>query len=67
MKLYDNWKTIVKEAWSIRFMMIAIICECAQVVLPIYTDRIPENIFTVLTILAVAGGIISRTIYQQNV
>lgn len=67
MKLYCNWKTIVKEAWSLKFMAIAIVCECAQVILPMYTDLIPRDVFSVLTGFAVAGGIVSRLVYQQNV
>jgi hypothetical protein len=67
MKLYDNWKTIVKQAWSLRFMELAVLCEVAQVVLPMYTDVIPRDVFTVLIIFAVAGAYISRLVYQQNV
>ena len=67
MKLYNNWKTIIKEAWSLRFMELAIICEVAQVVLPMYTDVIPRDVFTALIILAVAGAYISRLVYQTNV
>jgi len=67
MKLYDNWKTIVKEAWSLRFMELAVICEVAQVVLPMYTDVIPRDVFTALIILAVAGAYVSRLVRQQNV
>ena len=48
-------------------MELAIICEVAQVVLPMYTDVIPRDVFTALIILAVAGAYISRLVYQTNV
>ncbi len=67
MRLYDNWKIIVKEAWSLRFMELAIVCEVAQVVLPMYTDIIPRNAFSALIGLAVIGSYISRLVYQPNV
>ena len=66
MKLYDNWKTILKKAWSLRFMERAIFCEVAQQVLPMYTDIIPRGAFTVLIGLFIAGGYISRIVYQPN-
>jgi len=67
MRLYDNWKTIVKKAWSLRFMELAIVCEVAQVVLPMYTDIIPRGAFLALIGFAVIGSYISRLVYQPNV
>lgn len=67
MRLYDNWKTIVKEAWSLKFLLIALLLECASVLLPFYTDKIPREVFTPLIIIAIFGSGISRIIYQHNV
>lgn len=67
MKLYDNWKTIVKEAWSLKFLLIALVLECASVIIPFYTDKIPREIFTPLIIICILGSGISRVVYQHNV
>ena len=48
-------------------MELAIVCEVAQVVLPMYTDIIPRGAFTALIGFAVIGSYISRLVYQPNV
>lgn len=67
MKLYDNWKEIVRRAWSLKFLLIALVLECASVVLPFYTDVIPREVFTPIIIVAILGAGISRIVYQSNV
>ena len=51
MKLYDNWKDIVKRAWSIRFIILAGMLSGCEVVLPFFSDSIPDKLFAVLSFL----------------
>jgi len=67
MKLYPNWKTIVKSAWSLKFLFIALVLECASVILPFYTDVISRQTFTILIVFSIIGSGISRVIYQHDV
>lgn len=67
MKLYENWRVILREAWSIRFMLIAAIFSGAQSVLPMFSYSIPRGLFAILTFIAVAGAFISRLIAQERV
>lgn len=67
MRLYDNWKEIVRKAWSLKFLLIALVLECTSVVLPFYTDIIPREVFTPIIIVAILGAGISRIVYQNNV
>lgn len=67
MKLYPNWKTIVKQAWSLRFNAVAIFFASAEYLLPYYVDSFPKGLFAVLSIAAIAGSSISRIVFQQNV
>jgi uncharacterized membrane protein HdeD (DUF308 family) len=67
MKLYDNWRTILKKAWSLKFLLIALVLECASVILPFYTDVISRQTFTALIIVCIIGSGISRIVYQNNV
>ena len=49
MKLYPNWKDILQKAWSIRFMVIAAILSGIEIILPIFGDQIPKNLFAILS------------------
>jgi hypothetical protein len=65
-KLYSNWYDIVKKAWSIRFIVLAGLLTAAEVILPMFENDIPRNVFAFLSLGAVAGAFISRLVAQQN-
>ena len=67
MKLYENWKTIVAKAWSIRLMAIAFLLTMAEVMLPFFSDSFPPKMFAILSGLAVAGAFVSRLVAQRDV
>ena len=64
---YDNWKDILKTAWSIRFIILAGLLSGAEVILPFFADSIPRGVFAALTLLAVSGAFISRLVVQKDV
>lgn len=66
MHLYDNWKDILKKAWSIRFIVIAALLSGAEVILPFFADSIPRGAFAVMTFVAVAGAFVSRIVAQKD-
>lgn len=66
MKLYDNWKDIIRKAWSIRFIVLAALLSGAEVILPFFADSFPRGVFAVLTFGAVAGAFISRIVAQKD-
>ncbi len=67
MKLYPNWKEIMRKAWSIRLAMLATAFSLAQVVIPIYADVLPRDIFAILTAVSTVGVIVARLVWQQDV
>ena len=67
MRLDTEWKRIVRHAWSIRFIVIAGLLSGAEIVLPMFSDVIPRNIFAGLSILAVIAGLYSRLVYQRSI
>jgi len=67
MKLYDNWKEILRKAWSIRLMILAGILSGCEVILPLFTDFIPRNVFALLTMLAVTGAFCARLVAQRDI
>lgn len=67
MKLIDDWKRIVRRAWSFRLMALAAILSGAEVVLPLFGDSIPRGLFAVLSFVAVGGGLVARLVAQNGV
>lgn len=67
MKLYPNWKEIIRKAWSIRLAMLATVFSLLQVVIPIYADVLPRDTFAILTAVATVGVIVARIVWQQDV
>lgn len=67
MRLYPNWREILRKAWSIRFGVLATIFALMQVVVPIYVDDLPKHLFASLTGVATVGVIVSRLVWQQEI
>jgi len=67
MKLYDNWKEILRKAWSIRFMVIAGLLSGIEVILPLFHENIPKNIFAALSLVFVTLAFVSRLVAQRDV
>jgi len=66
MKLYDNWQDIVKKAWSIRFIILAGLLSGCEVILPLFSDSIPDKLFTVLSFVFVAAAFVARLVAQKD-
>lgn len=64
---YDDWKTILKKAWSIRFMLLAAILSAVEVILPFFEDRFPRGLFAALSGLAVGAAFVARLVAQKDV
>lgn len=67
MKLLDDWKNILKRAWSIRLWALAAVFEASGVVLPLFVDTMPRTTFSVLALVAAAGGIWARLVEQKGI
>lgn len=65
--LYPNWKQIIRKAWSIRFMTMAAVLSACEVVLPLYEDSVPKNLFATLSFFFVSAAFISRIVAQRDV
>jgi hypothetical protein len=67
MHLYENWKDILRKAWSIRFIVLAGVLSGAEVILPFFAEDIPQGLFALLSFLAVSGAFVSRIVAQKDV
>ena len=67
MTLHDNWRSILRNAWSIRFMALAGLFQfLGETVLPNYADYLPRNTFTLLSGLCLLLGSFSRLVLQKG-
>jgi hypothetical protein len=64
---YENWREILKRAWSLRFMALAAVLSAAEVALPLFQDAIPRGVFAVLSMVAVAGAFVARLVAQKDI
>ena len=67
MKLYANWRTIIKKAWSMRLMALAIVLTVAEAILPLFETAISRGVFAALTAVTIAGAMIARIVAQADV
>lgn len=66
MTLHDNWRTLLRKAWSVKFMVLAFLLTMAEVMLPFFSDAVPPRTFALLSGLAVAGAFVSRLVAQKD-
>lgn len=67
MRLYENWREILNKAWSIRLMIIAGLLTACEIVLPLYADAIPRNLFAAMSGLFTMAALVARLVAQQDV
>lgn len=67
LKLYENWREILKRAWSLRFMALAALLSGVEVALPFFESSFPRGVFAMLSAAAVAGAFVARLVAQKNI
>jgi hypothetical protein len=66
MELLPDWKNIARRAWSFRLAIIAALLSGAEVVLPLFIDVLPRNLFASLSFVAVVGAALARVVAQPR-
>lgn len=70
MKLIDDWKTIIKKAWSVRLLVLAGLLSGAEVVCQIIEPTIgatmPKGVFASLSGLVTAAALVARVLAQNE-
>ena len=66
MTLHEDWKNIVTKAWSFRLIGLAALLSGAEVVVPLFADAIPRNLFAALSFLTVACAMVARVLAQHE-
>lgn len=66
--LVQNWRQVLKRAWSVRLMIIAAVLSGLEVALPLIIGfvEIPPGVFAALSGLTVAGAFTARLLVQKG-
>jgi hypothetical protein len=67
MRLYDNWREIMRRSWSLRFIILAGLLSGCEIALPLFADQIPRNLFAVLSFAAVSAAFVARLVAQKGI
>ena len=67
MKLYGNWKEILRRSWSLRFILLAGVLSGIEVILPFFSEDIPRNLFAALSFMAVSAAFVARLVAQKGI
>lgn len=69
MRIVDNWRAVLKHAWSVRLLFVAALLSGLEVALPLLNGLlpIPPLIFAALSGLCVCGAFIARFVVQKKI
>ena len=66
MRLKENWRDIAGRAWSFRLGLIAGLFSGLEVILPLFVDSVPRNLFALLSFVTVMGAVVARLVAQPK-
>ena len=66
MRLTEDWRHVLKHAWSIRFIVLAALLSGVEIVLPMFDDTMPRGVFAVLTLVVSVAAAIARLVPQPK-
>lgn len=66
MKLYPQWKRILRKAWTVRLAVLAGLLSGVDAVLPLFTDVIPRGIFASVSVAVAMAIPVARIVAQPD-
>lgn len=67
MKLYENWRTILRKSWTLRFQALAFALIFAEASLPFFEEYFTRREFAVTLGLVVASAFVARLVAQKDI
>jgi hypothetical protein len=67
-QLVANWRAVLKNAWSVRLMLLAALASGIEVALPLLQGvlPVPPGLFAILCLVATVGAFIARFVAQKT-
>ena len=66
MRIAPDWRLILRRAWSVRLLVVAVVLSAAEVLLPFVSDHFPRTVFAVISLLVVCGALVARFVAQKG-
>ena len=67
MILVQNWKTIVRKAWSVRLIILAGLLSGVEAAMPFIDDQMPRGVFAVASLLVTGAAFVARILAQKGI
>ena len=66
MRLIHDWQRVLRYGWSIRLIIAAALLSGLEVILPMFSDAIPRNVFALLSLVVTVAAFIARITAQPK-
>lgn len=67
MALIPEWRAVLRRAWSIRLIVLAVLFSAAEIAVPlVLPGLVPPLVFAALSALASVGALVSRVMLQKD-
>ena len=66
MTLLPEWKWLIRKTWSIRLVILSAMLSGFEVILPLFVDTIPRNLFAALSMCSAIAAGIARVVAQPK-
>jgi hypothetical protein len=66
MNLVPEWKWLLRKTWSIRLVILSALLSGFEVILPLFVDTLPRNLFAALSMCSAIAAGIARVVAQPK-
>ena len=66
LRLADDWRLILRKAWSVRLILLAGLLSGIEAVLPFFIDNVPTRAFRLATFVITVAALVARLTAQEG-
>lgn len=66
MRLVDDWRRVVRKAWSVRLLALAAVLSGLEIVVPMFPDAMPRGVFAALSFALTCAAFAARLLAQRS-
>ena len=64
--LDTEWGKILKEAWSVRLIVLSGVLSAVEGLLPLYSDAVPKGLFAAASVVVGVAALLARVTVQKQ-